>query len=193
MSRTAYRNGETRSGLSRAVVWSLRCFDLRALQSRPDYLKIARFAKENDVRRVLCLTATATIPVCEDICAAFDIDVEEGVFRATTYRSNLQLNIQTVEDDVKGSKRLERIITYLKANPGSTIVYCTTQAGTDSVAAALKDAKLDARGYHAGMSSDDRKSTQDWFMRNPKAIVCATIAFGMVSRVCLFLECAFNG
>lgn len=53
---------------------------------RPDYLKIARFAEEFDVERVLCLTATATPAVASDICASFFICPNEGVFRIPIYR-----------------------------------------------------------------------------------------------------------
>lgn len=54
---------------------------------RPEYLKIARFAEEMDVERVLCLTATATKEVADDICKAFLINPAGGVFRTSTYRS----------------------------------------------------------------------------------------------------------
>lgn len=53
---------------------------------RPEYLKIARFAEELDVQRVLCLTATATPSVAKDICDSFYINRTEGVFRIPVYR-----------------------------------------------------------------------------------------------------------
>ena len=53
---------------------------------RPEYLKIARFAEEMDVERVLCLTATATQSVADDICKSFYIDPKNGVFRTPVYR-----------------------------------------------------------------------------------------------------------
>ena len=53
---------------------------------RPEYLKIARFAEEMDVERVLCLTATATPSVSKDICDSFFIDRNAGVFRIPVYR-----------------------------------------------------------------------------------------------------------
>ncbi len=40
---------------------------------RPDYLKVARFAREVKAERVICLTATATPRVAEDIRNAFSI------------------------------------------------------------------------------------------------------------------------
>jgi superfamily II DNA helicase RecQ len=49
-------------------------------------VQIARFAEEMDVERVLCLTATATTNVAEDICKSFFIDPKKGVFRTAVYR-----------------------------------------------------------------------------------------------------------
>lgn len=49
-------------------------------------LKIARFAEELSVERVLCLTATATPEVATDICRSFHIDPSEGVFKTPVYR-----------------------------------------------------------------------------------------------------------
>ena len=46
---------------------------------------VARFVQEIEAERVICLTATATVKVVEDICAAFEID-EQGVFRTSPYR-----------------------------------------------------------------------------------------------------------
>ena len=50
------------------------------------YLKIARFAEEMDVERVLCLTATATPEVVEDICDNFLIK-RNCVFKTPMYRA----------------------------------------------------------------------------------------------------------
>lgn len=54
---------------------------------RPEYLKVARFAEEMDVERVLCLTATATSNVVQDICNSFVIDPEAGIFKTPVFRS----------------------------------------------------------------------------------------------------------
>ncbi|RKO87773.1 P-loop containing nucleoside triphosphate hydrolase protein, partial [Blyttiomyces helicus] len=52
---------------------------------RPDYLKLARFAKECKAERVLCLTATATPQVATDICKSFDVP-DEGLIRTGSFR-----------------------------------------------------------------------------------------------------------
>lgn len=146
---------------------------------RPEYLKIARFAEENSCKRVLCLTATATPSVAKDICKAFSIDTEHGIFRTSSYRHNLHLRVQSVEDDYDGSKRIELVRKHLRANPGPSIVYLTTQKHTEQVARELSNGQLSVKHYHAGMPQDERKATQEWFMASENAVVCATIAFGM--------------
>lgn len=46
---------------------------------------VPRFVQEINAERAICLTATATVKVAEDVCKAFDID-EAGVFRTLPYR-----------------------------------------------------------------------------------------------------------
>lgn len=56
------------------------------LQATDRLNTVARFVQEIQAERVVCLTATATPKVAQDICNAFGID-ESGLFRTTTYRS----------------------------------------------------------------------------------------------------------
>ena len=48
-----------------------------------------------------------------------------------------------------------------------------------SVADQLAAAGLPARAYHAGLDTPSRTAVQDWWTRSDRAIVVATIAFGM--------------
>ncbi|KAM0803698.1 P-loop containing nucleoside triphosphate hydrolase protein [Usnea florida] len=142
---------------------------------RPDYLKVARFAKEVQAERILCLTATATEKVAGDICTSFDID-PAAVFRTTTYRQNLRLLAQSFES----AKEKERALsTFLEKHKGPSIVYVQTHDQTDTVTASLKRAGFNAYGYHAGMTSDARIKVQDRFMASDNIVIVATIAFGM--------------
>ncbi|EJD47681.1 ATP-dependent DNA helicase [Auricularia subglabra TFB-10046 SS5] len=161
---------------------------------RPDYLKIARFVEENHVNRVLCLTATATPEVALDIARAFKIDEEHGIFRTPSYRPkyalflsqdavtnipSLQLEIDSIPTDPEGVIRIGKAAALIKGHPGPTIIYVTSQKNTENVANALCSMGIPARFYHAGMETGARKTTQEWFMSSPTAVVCATIAFGM--------------
>jgi RecQ family ATP-dependent DNA helicase len=142
---------------------------------RPDYLKVARFVKEVQAERVLCLTATATPQVAQDICAAFGIE-EEGVFRTTSYRSNLSLRAQSMRSE---EEKLTALGKFLKANKGPTIVYVQTHEQTDNVSSHLKSDGFKAYGYHAGMLTDARTAVQERFMKAKDIVIVATIAFGM--------------
>lgn len=46
---------------------------------------VARFVEEIKAEGVICLTATATARVADDVCKAFQIE-QDGVFRTTPYR-----------------------------------------------------------------------------------------------------------
>ncbi len=142
---------------------------------RPDYLKLAQFGKECRAERVLALTATATPPVLRDVCRAFAIAPECAV-RTGFYRPNLTVlftPIRAAERDAALAERLRG------RPPGPTIVYVTLQRTAERVAARLADAGFPARAYHAGMRTEERSSVQEWFAASDRAVVVATIAFGM--------------
>ena len=142
---------------------------------RPDYLKLAEFARVLKAERVLALTATATPEVLEDICARFAIEPAHAV-RTPFYRSNLTLIATPVTPRDRDGVLIER----LRSRPtASTIVYVTLQKTAAAVAARLAQDGVAARAYHAGLGPDTRAEVQDWFMTTDSAVVVATIAFGM--------------
>ena len=142
---------------------------------RPDYLKIARMAKELRVERVLALTATATPAVASDICEAFAIAPDDAV-NTGFYRPNLKLCVTPCE----AGARSDLLLSRLRERPaGPAIVYVTLQKTAETVATFLTKNGLDARAYHAGMENDARTAVQDHFMASGSAIIVATIAFGM--------------
>ena len=142
---------------------------------RPDYLKLARVAKEYRAERVLALTATATPQVLLDVCRGFEIERDCAV-RTGFYRSNLTLLTTPVPRGIRDAALFERLRTHAL---GPTIVYVTLQRTAEQVAERLAGAGLDARAYHAGMEDEDRATVQDWFFSSDRGVVVATIAFGM--------------
>ena len=141
---------------------------------RPDYLKLAQFARELEVPRILALTATATPKVSKSICASFEID-DDASTNTGFYRSNLRLCLTPVPDH----KRYDVLLSRLqKRRAGATIVYVTLQKTAHAVSNYLNQNGIEARPYHAGMDALDRSATQEWWMAGER-IVVATIAFGM--------------
>ncbi len=142
---------------------------------RPDYLKLAAFARQIGAERILALTATATPRVLEDICRIFDID-EACAIRTGFYRPNLELHCTPLADRERDQALLDALSTRPR---GPTIVYVTLQKTAETLAQRLADAGWAARAYHAGMRDDNRAQVQEWFMASDQALVVATIAFGM--------------
>ncbi|KAF9519866.1 hypothetical protein BS47DRAFT_1002285 [Hydnum rufescens UP504] len=162
--------------ISLLAVDESHCISQWGASFRPDYLKIARFAEEFSVERCLCLTATATPEIAEDICKSFKIDPEHGVFRTPMYRPNLSFLVKTATslDD-----KISQVVPILKSRTGPAIVYVTLQQQAQDTAMLLKKHGLDAKVYHAGIPSDERQAIQNHFMASDQGIVVATIAFGM--------------
>ena len=166
---------EIPGGIRLLAVDEAHCISEWGHSFRPDYLKIARFAKEARVERVVCLTATATSKVAEDIREAFEIP-EEALFRTTMYRPNLRL---LAEANPKDADYKAKLIAHIRNHPGPTIVYVTLQKGAETLAAFLKKSGFNALPYHAGMPTPVRAKTQNDFLISKDMIVVATIAFGM--------------
>lgn len=162
-------------GIQLLAIDEAHCISEWGHSFRPDYLKIARFAQEANVQRVVCLTATATEKVAEDIRHAFAIPAE-GLFRTTMYRPNLRL---LAEANPKGTNYIAKLVSHLKKYPGPTIIYVTLQKGAVSLAEELKNRGFSSKPYHAGMPHDLRTKTQDEFLLSKNMVVVATIAFGM--------------
>jgi ATP-dependent DNA helicase RecQ len=142
---------------------------------RPDYLKLAETARTLGAERVLALTATATPAVVADICTAFHIPGEAAIVTGF-YRPNLNLATTPVRAEDRDALLLKRLQS---RPPGPTILYVTLQKTAERLAATLVQAGYEARAYHAGMESEDRHETQEWWMGGERRIVVATIAFGM--------------
>jgi ATP-dependent DNA helicase RecQ len=165
-----------RLNISMMAVDEAHCISEWGHNFRPDYMKLARLARELGIERVLGLTATATPSVAEDIARAFGI-VGDDVIRTEFHRKNLVLRVTPVAERAsRQSLLLERLRSH---PPGPTIVYVTLQKTAEEVADFLAKSGLQARAYHAGMDAEDRHRVQDEFMASDRAIVVATIAFGM--------------
>jgi ATP-dependent DNA helicase RecQ len=157
------------------VIDEAHCISEWGHNFRPDYLKLARYARELKVGRVLALTATATPAVAADICREFAIAPEAHV-NTGFYRPNLFLRATACA----AGERIGVLLARLKARPpGPTIVYVTLQKTAEQVATALASAGFPAEAYHAGMEAEAREAVQNRFMAADDAIVVATIAFGM--------------
>jgi ATP-dependent DNA helicase RecQ len=171
-----FREAISRVRVSLFAVDEAHCVSEWGHNFRPDYLKLAGFARQFGAERTLALTATATPQVLADVCRGFDIAPDCAV-RTGFHRENLTLRFTPVHAKERDALLLERLAS--EASRGPTIVYVTLQKTAEDVAAALLRAGLPAFAYHAGLEDVERARVQDWFLESTEAVVVATIAFGM--------------
>src|SRR5436305_11017373 len=174
-----FREAISRIPVSLFAVDEAHCVSEWGHNFRPDYLKLAGFAKLFGAERTLALTATATPQVLADICRGFDIAPDCAV-RTGFHRENLTLRFTPVHAADRDALLRERLAPGpAGASPGPTIVYVTQQKTAEDVAAALMSAGVPALAYHAGMEDAERARVQDWVLESAEAVVGATIAFRM--------------
>ncbi|KAF6810431.1 ATP-dependent DNA helicase [Colletotrichum sojae] len=183
-----------RGGIRLLAIDEAHCISEWGHSFRPDYLKseprilhglhtsgtdtshpVARFSKAANVERVVCLTATATAAVADDIRKTFDIP-PEGLFSTSMHRPNLRLCVQAISEDDDQEKLCS---AFLKENPGPSIIYVTTHAAAEQLAKSLAKIKFKAEAYHAGMKPEVRTDVQERFLKSKDMIIVGTIAFGM--------------
>ncbi|KAI1134234.1 ATP-dependent DNA helicase [Hypoxylon sp. FL0543] len=162
-------------GVRLVAVDEAHCISEWGHSFRPDYLKVARFVSEVNAERVICLTATATPRVADDVAKAFNVSAS-NIFRTSPYRPNLQLLAESVPTKMD---KYPKMFKFLREHPGPTLIYVTLQKQAELLANDLKIKNFDAVAFHAGLKTELKTQIQDSFMAGGVAIVVATIAFGM--------------
>ena len=162
-----------RANLSLVAIDEAHCVSSWGHDFRPEYTKLKFLKKQFPDIPVIALTATADRITRDDIIEQLRLNAPK-TFLASFDRPNLSLEVRG------GQRRKEQIIQFLRKRPDdSGIVYCLSRKSTEKLAADLNQAGFKAGAYHAGMSSEERATVQDRFLKDELPIVCATIAFGM--------------
>jgi ATP-dependent DNA helicase RecQ len=90
-------------------------------------------------------------------------------------RPNIRYRVQ-----LKANGRRQLLAFILNEHPqASGIVYVRTRKRADQAASWLAAQGIDAVSYHAGLEQRTRLDRQRFFLREPAAVIVATIAFGM--------------
>lgn len=140
---------------------------------RPDYRNLKRLKSLFPSAPIIALTATATDKVTQDIITQLQLNSPKK-FKASFDRKNLHFTI------TRKGRSLETIAHYLeKYKNESAIIYCFSRKDTKQIAEALQENGYKALPYHAGLTNEERKSTQEKFINDEISIITATIAFGM--------------
>jgi ATP-dependent DNA helicase RecQ len=174
--RNSLRSIFADSPISLVVVDEAHCISHWGHDFRPAYRQLRDLKLQLGDIPVLALTATATRRVALDIIRQLGMRKPAG-YKGTFYRPNLRIIAQK-----KGGGRETRrdILSVVRGHSDeSGIVYCATRKSVDSLTEWLKDQRISALPYHAGLDDRTRERNQDLFARDEVNVIVATVAFGM--------------
>jgi len=147
---------------------------------RPSYLEIRKIIEAAASPLVTAFTATAGTAVLDKI--------EEYIFGGPVCRvigNPDRKNISYAASGCILRNLAVRDLVFLNKRPA--IVFCSSRQGTESLALYLRIEaaeralpwQREIRFYHAGLSREEKKKTEAWFLYNKNAVLVATCAFGL--------------
>ena len=199
---TIYRQGE----LSRIAIDEAHCISEWGHDFRPAYCHLSHFRLAYPTVPIICLTATAPPFVRADIIKTLGLNPAiTKTFVASTTRRNLVYEVRFISDesddrffwllswlqkiyarranDPTRSQEIseESLTNNQRSEAISGIIYVPYRSDCDALSARLREHKVGAAAYHAGLSNLERNDCQNkWIASAPGYdIIIATTAFGM--------------
>jgi len=148
---------------------------------RPSYLEINKIIDEAEAPLVTAFTATAGAAVLEKIEKY--IFGSSGAERIVGNPDRKNISYYSQGCIVRNLAVRDLILK----NQRPAIVFCSSRPGTENLASYLRNEmaeigmpwRREIRFYHAGLSREEKKETEDWFLHNSEATLVATCAYGL--------------
>src|ERR671925_1405515 len=139
---------------------------------RPEYRELKKLRRHLPDVPIMALTATATERVRADIIKELKLR-DPRSYTASFNRPNLIYRV------VPKTAPYEQLLAFIRSRPNdSGIVYCASRKSAESLARNLREDDVSAKPYHAGLTSAERTTHQEAFLRDDVRVITATIAFG---------------
>ncbi|MDR2370325.1 MAG: RecQ family ATP-dependent DNA helicase [Treponema sp.] len=148
---------------------------------RPGYLEIRKITEAAKAPIVTAFTATAGAQVLEKI--EKHIFGDTGALRIIGNPDRKNISYAACGCIVKDAA----VRDLIAKNQRPAIVFCASRKGTEKLAGYLRNElsemhmpwAKEIRFYHAGLSREEKKEVEAWFLHNPGAVLVATCAFGL--------------
>ncbi len=161
------------NGISSVAVDEAHCVSMWGHDFRPEYRQLSVLREALPGIPIGAYTATATDQVRRDIAEQLRLD-HPRTFVGVFDRPNLLYRVH------RRANLYRQISGVLERHRGeSGIIYCIRRADVDEMSRELTDRGYRVAPYHAGMTDEERKRSQNAFIAEEVDIIAATIAFGM--------------
>ena len=169
------------AGVIHIVVDEAHCVSEWGESFRPSYLEINKIIRAANAPMVTAFTATAGAPVLEKIDQYIFGGAGAHRIVGNPDRNNISYSAQgCILRDLA-------VRDLLGIHPRPAIVFCSSRPGTEKLARYLRNEMRnqrvpwhrEIRFYHAGLSREEKKTVEGWFLRNPEGVLVATCAFGL--------------
>jgi ATP-dependent DNA helicase RecQ len=162
-----------RINVRRFAIDEAHCISHWGHDFRPEYRQLNRLKELFPEASVHAFTATATERVRKDIIVQLGLQNAE-VLVGNFDRPNLTYRVLPRREPMK------QVLQVLDRHRGEAgIIYSLRRRDVDDLAGALQQRGLKVQPYHAGLTNDQRRATQEAFAAEKCDIVVATVAFGM--------------
>ena len=172
-TRQMLENHASEGRLVALAVDEAHCISAWGHDFRPDYRRLGMIRRLCPGVPMLALSATAAPRVRADILRLLDLR-SPLVQVSSARRVNLNYTMQRRPRDP-----MPQVLEALEQSRGAALIYARTRRSVELWAERLREHKVDATPYHAGLDPVTRRTALTRFLEQKRPVLVATVAFGM--------------